>query len=449
MSKISFTAPQSKHVITANELADKNGPYRALAGVPLLLPKPEQARARLQLQLLAIEKSLESEIAELKKLLADKLSDKTRERLRNLKNLKQSEINHFRNILGGALSIQLTNEQLSGLGVQPNLNSHAHKYRSNIIRDWLPECNAENELTMSELAKQFPEVFANQTPKKLSVVLGCGAGRFAYDFAAKTESNVLAFDINPFMLAVAKKVTASEKPIPFVFYPTAPKDPLNPGREVLLQSLGGPRENLFFALADVYALPLSDQSVDTVFTPWLIDVLSENFVFLLAEISRVLRPGGKWLNFGSWNFSFKSPAQNWSLTELEDLAKDYGFNTLGSSQFEVPYLNLPESNYRRMERLQTFLWERDSKQIESLQHEATASWLEDPNIAIPANQQMSAQMVASAVKTQVLSLVDGKNSIAQIANVISEQYGLSSEQALAAVTLFFNRFLSDNKFREF
>jgi len=62
------------------------------------------------------------------------------------------------------------------------------------------------------------------------------------------------------------------------------------------------REEFHFVLADVLRAPFADHAFDTVVTPWLIDIVSDDLPVFAARINRLLKPGGRWLNFGSLAF---------------------------------------------------------------------------------------------------------------------------------------------------
>ena len=59
-------------------------------------------------------------------------------------------------------------------------------------------------------------------------------------------------------------------------------------------------------LADALRPPFAEGAFDTVVTPWLIDIVSENLTVFAARINRLLKEGGRWVNFGS--LAFAEPA---------------------------------------------------------------------------------------------------------------------------------------------
>ena len=68
--------------------------------------------------------------------------------------------------------------------------------------------------------------------------------------------------------------------------------------------------------ADALQPPFADGAFDTVVTPWFIDIIGEPFARVAARINLLLKPGGRWINFGSLAFSRAAHAERVSLEEV-------------------------------------------------------------------------------------------------------------------------------------
>ena len=71
--------------------------------------------------------------------------------------------------------------------------------------------------------------------------------------------------------------------------------------------------------ADALQPPFADGAFDTVVTPWFIDIIGEPFARVAARINLLLKPGGRWINFGSLAFSRAAHAERVSLEEVVEL----------------------------------------------------------------------------------------------------------------------------------
>ena len=80
--------------------------------------------------------------------------------------------------------------------------------------------------------------------------------------------------------------------------------------------------------ADALQPPFADGAFDTVVTPWFIDIIGEPFARVAARINLLLKPGGRWINFGSLAFSRAAHAERISLEEVRELLPQVGIRRL-------------------------------------------------------------------------------------------------------------------------
>jgi ubiquinone/menaquinone biosynthesis C-methylase UbiE len=98
-------------------------------------------------------------------------------------------------------------------------------------------------------------------------------------------------DFNPLLMLVAKAVTQGEKLNLYEF----PIAPLALEDDAVLRKLAAPEvvgDNFHLVLGDALRPPYPEKSFDTIITPWLIDIISEDLPVLAARINRLLKKDG-------------------------------------------------------------------------------------------------------------------------------------------------------------
>ena len=80
--------------------------------------------------------------------------------------------------------------------------------------------------------------------------------------------------------------------------------------------------------ADASRAPFAAGAFDTVITPWLVDILDEDFAVFAARLNQWLKPGGRWVNSGSLFFQHRDPERCYSTDELGDLLGAAGFGSI-------------------------------------------------------------------------------------------------------------------------
>ena len=165
-------------------------------------------------------------------------------------------------------------------------------YYPNIHRDWAWG-DEENKASL----KQIQSVLHDHADLGKVLVLGSGAGRLAYDIHTSFNCDMtVAVDFNPLLMLVAKAVTSGEQLNLYEF----PIAPLSLEDDAVLRQLGAPEsadDNFHLVFADALRAPFAAGSFDTVVTPWLIDVITEELPVLAARINQLLNDNGRWVNF--------------------------------------------------------------------------------------------------------------------------------------------------------
>jgi hypothetical protein len=301
-------------------------------------------------------------------------------------------------------------------------------YYANIHRDW---CwgSAENEASFETIAAMLGDA-----PPGRVLVLGAGAGRLAYDLHQRTAPELTTvLDFNPLLLIVADRVTRGET-VELYEFPIAPR-----GDAAVLRSLAAPspaRDGLVCVVADAHRAPFRRGAFDTIVTPWLVDILPERFDVLCARVNSLLADGGRWLNFGSLNFHDADPAARYGLDECRAALDENGFGDVAVDEREIPYLCSPASRHSRRERVVSWSARkrRDVKNVP--RYHALPEWLVRGTDPVPLSDSFRSQTGATRIHAFLMSLIDGRRSIKDMAKLVVEQRLMTPDEAEPAIRSF-------------
>ena len=461
-----FRAPLTHAPLESGSSAswsDSNGnSYPLLSGMPVLLPDAKLALADLKIRARALLSHYERNVDDLKALLKPSNASAAPSKLTKarLEKTRETQIHHleFLRDLFEPLKLnraQATPEPDFGYRLPPGQGLQG--YFPNLVRDWCGSRTADGS-TLSQTTGSPPDENAAQwslikrelgslTPTKM-LVAGSGGGRLAYDLHQNfSAGETFACDLNLVLTLAAKRISAGET-LRVAEFPTAPKNAS--AAAGVVRSLSAPkpaREGLHHVLADVYYLPFADESFDLVVTPWLVDIVPHRLEFLLSEINRVLKPGGVWVNSGSFNFRFANWADSLSIEEAMEQIEHFGFKQSGFKQDLIPYLRSDLDAHERSEWVTTFRAEKTGPSPSPQRLPLRPSWLLDPQNAVPTRSQLPQIFATLESQAFVLSLIDGKRTLVEIASLVSQRYGLSGEDALDAVVSYLSRLEDEAVFR--
>jgi len=312
-------------------------------------------------------------------------------------------------------------------------------YYANIHRDWAWG-DEENDASLRILENAF----AGAAPGRV-LVLGAGAGRLAYDVHARCAPvATVALDFNPLLLLLAQRLARGER-IELYEFPIAPRGSAD---HALLRTLAAPapaREGFSCVLADAHRPPFRRGAFDTVITPWLVDILPEHFEVLCARINALLSPGGRWLNFGSLSFHVPDPAARYGLEECAAVIEETGFAAPAVTEHEIPYLCSPASRHGRRERVVAWsaVKRRDVKKLP--RYEALPDWLVRGADPVPLVESFRVQALSTRIHAFIMSLIDGRRSLKDIAQTVVEQRLMEPHEAEPAIRSFLIKMYEDSR----
>ncbi|HEX6996809.1 MAG TPA: hypothetical protein VF322_01620 [Gammaproteobacteria bacterium] len=303
-------------------------------------------------------------------------------------------------------------------------------YYANIHRDWAWG-DAENEASFAIVTRLLGEA-----PRGRTLVLGAGAGRLAYDLHMRGAADVtVALDFNPLLVLLAHRIARGET-IEFYEFPIAPRTAAD---QAILRRLAAPapaRPGLLFVLADAHRPPFRRGAFDTVVTPWLVDILPEPFDALCARINALLADGGRWLNFGSLSFHNADPALRYGLAECLDALAANGLGHPEIAEEEIPYMSSPASRHGRRERVVSWVAAKERAVKKVPRYVALPDWLVRGDAPVPLLDAFRTQAATTHIYAFLMSLIDGRRSIKDMARLMAERRLMTRGEAEGAIRQF-------------
>jgi hypothetical protein len=396
-------------------------------------------RGRLQFAL----QQLGHEIAGLEQeLKGDELHSLTRRRVERYK----KALEYHRRSLGKLLrpldmqALQGNYESYLALRTRLPADQGLNTYYANIHRDWAWG-DEENRASL----KQVRSVLHDHAELGKVLVLGAGAGRLAYDIHRKLNcETTVAMDFNPLLMLVLQAMTRG-KELKLYEFPIAP---LSLEDDAVLRKLAAPEiadDTFRLVLGDALRTPFPDESFDTVITPWLIDIISDDLPVIAARVNGLLKKDGRWINFGSLAFSSPERARCYSPEETKAIVAENGFSDPYVSDAVIPYMCSPASRHGRQESVFTFsaYKERDAEQPS--RHRALPDWIVTGKEPVPLSPSFRSQAMTTQIYSFIMSLIDGKRTLKDMAIVLEKQKLMTRDEAEPAIRSFLTKMHDDSQ----
>jgi len=416
--------------------------FPSVGGIPWMFAEPQATlgewRGRLQFAL----QQLSHEIAGLDRELDNKeLTSLARRRVDRYRKCVDSHRRKLQKLLRpvDVQSLQGTVETYLALRTRLPTDQGLNTYYANVHRDWAWG-DEENRASL----KQVQAVLHDHSELGNVLVLGAGAGRLAYDIHMNMEcAATVAMDFNPMLMLVAKTLTQGKKLNLYEF----PIAPLALEDDAVLRKLVAPEvvsENFHLVLGDALRAPFPEQSFDTIVTPWLIDIVSEDLPVFAARINRLLKKDGRWVNFGSLAFSSPKKTQCYSPEEVKAIVAESGFSDPYVSQATIPYMCSPASRHGRQERVFTFSAYKERNASKPERHKALPDWIVKGDEPVPLSPSFRQQAMTTQIYSFIMSLIDGKRSIKEMAVILESQKLMTKQEAEPAIRSFLTKMYDDS-----
>ena len=407
--------------------------FPSIDGIPWLFAEPAASLAEWRNRVDFSLQTLEREHARLVAAAKSKdISALTEQRLGTLAEATEDHTERLRTLLAplGLEGLTASFETNLAFRTRVPADQGLMTYAYNIHRDW-SWGEEENEASFGIVR----DALGTDSPGK-TLVLGAGAGRLPYDLHMRTESEItVVLDFNPFLLLLAQKITSGGS-VELYEFPLAPKHLSDHAVLRTLSAEQACREGLHYVLADAHRPPFAKAGFDTVVTPWLVDILPERFEILCRRINTLLADGGRWINFGSLSFHSGDPIARYSTEECAEIVAGAGFAEPKLKDTSIPYLCSPASRHGRREQVLSWSTTKQRSVGKPPRHEALPDWLVRGKDPIPQLEALKDQALSTRVRAYILSLIDGRRSLHDIAEVFEQQKLMSHEEAEAAIRAF-------------
>jgi hypothetical protein len=192
-----------------------------------------------------------------------------------------------------------------------------------------------------------------------------------------------------------------------------------------------------FVLADAHRPPFRRAAFNTVVTPWLVDILPERFDLLCARVNALLHDGGCWSNFGSLSFHDAEPAARYGVDECRAALEENGFGSVTIEEREIPYLSSPASRHARRERIVAWSARKQADVKKMPRHQALPDWLVRGTDPVPLDDAFRSQTAATRIHAFLMSMIDGRRSIKEMAQLLVEQRLMTPAEAEPTLRAFF------------
>jgi hypothetical protein len=196
-------------------------------------------------------------------------------------------------------------------------------------------------------------------------------------------------------------------------------------------------------LADARDAPFAPGSFDTIVTPWLIDVIDDDFTTFAKRVNALLRDGGRWVNTGSLVFCNPDPALRYTLDEVRELVTTAGFAAPVVDEVQLPYMASPASRHARLESVVTFGASKTRAVVVPARRRAPV-WLERHDVPIPSLPSFQSDALTMRIYGYLATLIDGRRSIRDIAQELVRERLLTPDVAESSVRGFVGRLYEDS-----
>ena len=415
--------------------------YPVIDDIPWLCPEPDAALGEWRGQLHALTAGLDAQAERYRAALTDDVSrTATRNRLKLLSAACQDHAKRLKSLLAPLLAGQpsATLETYRALSGALPAGQGLAGYYANLHRDW-NWGDAENEAAARIVATALGDA-----PPGRMLVVGAGAGRLAYDLHMHRHPAVtVAADLNPLMLAVARRVFAGET-VEMYEFPVAPRDLASHAVLRRLRAPAAASPGLHVVLADAARPPFARGAFDTVVTPWLVDILDDDLAAFAARVHHWLRPGGRWVNTGSLFFQHADPARCYSTEEVLDIVRDAGFDSIEAGRADR---TLPRFSGKPARTAGAVVHFRCASRRERAAGSSDASrgagLARAQRPARAAAARRGRHVLSMRVHAFVGSLVDGRRTLRDIAAVLVSERLMTAEESEPAVRAFLRRLFDD------
>lgn len=366
-------------------------------GLPFLLNDPELSFARLSLECSAYLEQEKQRLASLKKRASGISKKKTEKHIE----ARTKQLNRLKKLIG-SFSVE------TQAGISP-----LNPYEELLFRDW---CWKTEEI------EKYIKFLSPQASKKSHLFLGAGACGLSYNFSKLAEeSEVLATDINPFLLLASHKLL-SGKSLKLTDTPHFPNS-----LKSVSESFNVPpalkAENHHQVFADFRELPFKEGAFEHINATWFLDVISPSLSQSLENIVYYLGENGSFTYIGPSNFHKDNLSDSLVMEEILEQIKTF-FEDL---QYEVQRVDYLDSGYNSQIRSEQVLMVNASRPKKGL---AKKMILQDET-HFKLDDKLRFKMAEAQTLSQIFKHIKSDMPFDELAKKIQSEFGFDYPQSLA------------------
>ena len=111
----------------------------------------------------------------------------------------------------------------------------------------------------------------------------------------------------------------------------------------------------------------------------------------------------------------------------------------------MPYMCSPASRHGRQETIFTFSATKIEDVATPARHKALPDWIVTGKEAVPLSQSFRSQALSTQIYSYVMSLIDGKRTIGDMAKILEQQKLMTRQEAEPAIRTFLTRMYDDSQ----
>ncbi|MEM7276873.1 MAG: methyltransferase domain-containing protein [Pseudomonadota bacterium] len=424
--------------------------FPRIGDIPVLFPEPAIAIGDWQSRFDNALAKLRHEIQSLDQAIAKGTSKSlSQKRLLAQKNAYSFQIKALKKLLAPMAKLPGQADRATHQALRTRLppDQGLDTYFPNIFRDWNWGEN-ENRLSVEQIVESY-EQLSEEKPGTI-LVLGAGAGRLAHDLAQHWQAGQLyALDFNPLLMSLAAKLSSGASEELFEF-PIAPKRLEDFALKRPLSAPQPASRPIHWILGNALQAPFKAGSFDLVVTPWLVDIIDDEFSAFCRRVNRLLATDGHWLSFGSLAFRSQNPAHCYSAEEVAEIITAQGFDEPRRTDVEMPYLASPASRHSRVETVSTFAMRKLQSLEPDARYSALPDWIVNETTPVPADDALTRQAAATRIHAFIMAMIDGTRSLDDMAALMEQQQLMPKNEALPAIrSLLIKMFDEANRYSGF
>ena len=138
-------------------------------------------------------------------------------------------------------------------------------------------------------------------------------------------------------------------------------------------------------------------------------------------------------------------ARRYSPEEAKAIVAENGFSDPYVSEGTIPYMCSPASRHGRQEKVFTFSAYKERAAEQPARHRALPDWIVTGKEPVPLTPSFRSQAMTTQVYSFIMSLIDGKRTLKDMAIVLEKQKLMTREEAEPAIRSFLTKMYDDSQ----